>query len=89
MQLRAILGDLAAKGFKSALSGALAVLNAGEIGVCGRARDRNLRVRRRHDPYDTSYASVEGLPLDNSDTELLELLATTATIELHIVKDIP
>lgn len=88
-QLRGILNDLTAKAFRFASSGALAVVKAGSIRSCGEERNCSLRVRRRHHPDDTSYASIDGLPLDNSDKELLQLLAAAANAQVHLVKNIP
>ena len=88
-QLRSILGDLTAKGYGWSKSGGFSVLNSGKVLECGEARDRALRVRRRHHHLDRSYASIEGLPVDNSDSELLALLATKGSVEFHLVADIP
>lgn len=88
VQLRAILGDLTAKSFGWKASGAFAVLNASRVVSCGRQRSRSIRVRRRQHPHDQSYASIDGLPLDNADTELLSLLATEA-VEVHLIANVP
>lgn len=88
-RLRAILFDLAAKNFTTKPTGALAVLNVGRVVQCGATRDRNLRVRRRQHNDDPSYASIDGMPADNSDTELLDLLAIEASLAVHRVGDIP
>jgi hypothetical protein len=89
-QLRGILHDLDAKGFITKPAGGLAVLNVKKIKESGERRDANLRVRRRHDEKDASYASIDGLPSkDNTDAELLDLLALEATLSVHRVSDIP
>lgn len=88
-QLRGILNDLDAKGFKVAKSGALAVVDAKVIRDCGAVRSRDLRVRRRHHEKDRSYASIDGMPVDNSDKDLLDLLAAAANSEVHAISKIP
>jgi hypothetical protein len=87
-QLKAVLTDLTAKTFNWSKSGAFAIANAKLIRDCGKARSRDLRVRRRHHEKDQSYASIDGLPLDNSDRELLALLAADATAEVHLIKSV-
>lgn len=89
-QLRGILRDLDAKRFTTKATGGLAVLNVGRVKGCGERRDANLRVRRRHHDQDASYASIDGLPpKNNTDIELLDLLALEATLSVHRVSDIP
>lgn len=88
-QLRLILGNLTTKGFTWRASGALAVLDAAEVRRCGEDRSTPLRVRRRHHEQDPSYASIDGMPLNNSDLELLDMLAAAANAEVHLVSNIP
>jgi hypothetical protein len=87
-QLQSILGDLTAKAFNWKKSGGFAILNADRVVTCGRNGSRSLRVRRRQHLQDQSYASIDGLPLDNSDLQLLNMLAVEA-VEVHLVSAIP
>jgi hypothetical protein len=81
-QFREILAVMRGK-FKRPPEPVIARLNAGSIVACGTSRQRQLRVRRRGKNKDPSYASLEGLPQDNSDEILLAKLAGETCIEVR------
>ena len=55
---------------------AIARLNAGLIVGAGSLRGHSLRIRDRSSTSDPGYSGIYGMPRDNSDAELLSLLAT-------------
>ena len=88
-QLASTVKNLKTTGLSIKPNHALALCNANSIKDCGLQRTRKLRVR--HEPKKTSlsYAAIRGLPIDNSDSELLELLAAQSVGVLRLVSDIP
>lgn len=81
-QYREILAVMRIK-FKRPPEPVIARLNAGKIVACGISRQRQLRVRRRGNDKDPSYASLEGLPQNNGDEILLAKLAGETCIEVR------
>jgi hypothetical protein len=67
---------------------AIAVLNVDFVLKSGQERSRLLRVRDRSKKGDEGYASIHGLPLDNSDQVLLGKLAYEGCVHLHEVAEI-
>ena len=80
-QLQGIMQDMAGKGVEPRRTGAFGVMHVGKTIQCGIDRSRALHVYRQKHDQDPSYATIRGLPLDNSDIELLNLLATVACVE--------
>ena len=64
---------------------AVAVCSAGSIRGCGTKQKRKLRVRHEPNKKNASYSKVRGLPLDNSDNELLSLLAADSVVSCTCV----
>jgi hypothetical protein len=81
-QLLEILATMRAK-FKRPPEPVIARLNVGRIIACGTANNRLLRVRRKFSKTDPSYAALEGLPLDNSDHNLLTQMAQRAWVAIY------
>ena len=67
---------------------AIARLNAGLIVRAGSLRGHSLRIRDCSSTSDPGYSGIFGLPRDNSDAELLALLATECCIQVRVVRDI-
>jgi hypothetical protein len=67
---------------------ALARLNVGLILKAGLLRGHSLRIRDRSSTSDPGYSGIYGMPRDNSDAELLALLATECCIQVRVVRDI-
>jgi hypothetical protein len=67
---------------------ALAKLKAGSIVATGRQRKHSLRIRDRSSAKQPGYASIEGLPKDNSDADLLESLVADCCTEIISVGEI-
>lgn len=67
---------------------AIARLNAGLIVGAGSLRGHSLRIRDRSSTSDPGYSGIYGVPCDNSDAELLALLATECCIQVRAVRDI-
>jgi len=63
--------------------GAFARLDAGLVVEAGTARGHPIRVRDSSCPNDPGYAGIFGIPLDNSDLELLALFANDCCIEIR------
>jgi hypothetical protein len=87
-QLQGIVGDLAAKGYKTSSGGAFAVLQIAKACGCGTRRGKELHIHRQDHPQDPSYATIRGVPLDNSDQELLSLLATVGCSSFVAMTDL-
>lgn len=66
---------------------AIARLNAGAIISVGIGRNLNLRLRNKSSRYNPAYAGLEGMPLDNSDSDLLVGL-TQICSEIRLVSSI-
>jgi hypothetical protein len=88
-QLKQTLDTLRKK-FSIGPASALLSLKAKEIIECGIARNRRLRVEHRFRTanWNPAYVAVTGLPLQNEDQRLLELLTKVKSIAWHAVKDI-
>ncbi len=85
VQFKAVLAALRKKHLGIKSNGAFARLNAGLIVQSGTLRNRTLRVRDKSSPGDMGYTGVYGLPADNSDLELLALLADDSCKEVREV----
>lgn len=70
-------------------SAVMAICNAGDIRNCGQKRGHSLRVVHEPTSLNDAYAAVRRLPRDNTDIELLEMLAAEAVTELHLIASIP
>jgi hypothetical protein len=88
IQFRAVVAALRRKHPNVKPKGAFARLNAGLVVEAGAARGHPIRVRDRSSPKDPGYAGVVGIPLDNSDLELLALFASECCIEIRGTDDI-
>lgn len=73
---------------KVAPKDALAICNVGVVRHCGSQNSCKLRVR--HEPKEMlpAYAVIRGLPLDNSDRRLLEMLAAEAVVDAVEVRSL-
>lgn len=78
--LRGVKQLLIASGFDLAPKTALVACNAGRIRGCGSERSAKLRVRHEPSRSNPAYSAIRGLPLDNSDLRLLQLLATVSVV---------
>jgi hypothetical protein len=67
---------------------AVALCLAKSIRECGTKHKRNLRVRHEPNKKNASYSKIRGLPLDNSDHELLSLLAVDSVVSCICVVDL-
>ena len=86
-RFKAVLGALRKK-YQVKPDGAFAQLNAGHVVQSGVVRNRVLRIRDRSHTTDIGYSGVYGLPADNSDLELLALLAHECCKEVREVSGI-
>ena len=64
---------------------AVALCLAGSIRRCATKQERKLRVRHEPNKKNAAYSKVRGLPLDNSDNELLSLLAADSVVSCTCV----
>ena len=64
---------------------AVALCLAGSIRGCAAKQKRKLRVRHEPNKKNAAYSKVRGLPLDNSDNELLSLLAADSVVSCTCV----
>ena len=87
-RLKAVLASYRAGGDTPGPNSAIALLRVEEILEAGRNRNTDLRVTHRASQRDPAYAPVEGLPLNNSDTILLDALCKIACTGVHLVKEI-
>jgi hypothetical protein len=87
-QFQGAVAALRNKPFTLSNAGAFARLNAKRVRAAGTTRGHMLRIRDRSSSKDPGYASIENMPLDNSDIELLELLAHDCCIEVRGVAEI-
>ncbi len=67
---------------------AVARLNCGSVLAAGASRVHTLRMRDRSTNANPGYAGLEGLPRDNSDADLLALMATELCLDVKEVKEI-
>ena len=67
---------------------AMVICNAGRIRVCGQRRSCNLRVRHEPKRTNKAYSTIRRLPYDNSDLELLELLAADAVVAIKLIREL-
>jgi hypothetical protein len=67
---------------------AVARLNSGAVLAVGVSRGHELRMRDKSSDKNPGYAGLEGMPRDNSDTELLVLLATQLCLEVKEIAEI-
>jgi hypothetical protein len=86
-RFKSVLGALRKK-FQLKPTGAFARLNAGDVVQSGTVRNRVLRIRDRSHVNDIGYSGIYGLPADNSDWELLALLAHECCKEVREVSGI-
>jgi hypothetical protein len=88
-RLKAVVAFHRAK-FRSPLSpkSGVAVLNAERIRDIGDAHGHRLRVRSTPSPQDLSYSQVSGLPLDNSDENLISSLAEEAFKDFMLLSEV-
>lgn len=87
-QMKAVLKAMGAGGLKFGDNHAVALCEAGVMRKCGDQQKRRLRVRHEPKKANSSYSAVRGLPADNSDTELLSLLAAESLVSCHLVSDV-
>lgn len=87
-RLRAILKILKRKMPTSDFSpeSGLALMNVGRVRHIGQARKRKLTIKSTPKKEDPSYARISGMPLDNSDRDLLADLAAEASSQLILLK---
>lgn len=64
----------------------MAICKVEQIKGAGIDRKTPLTVRLEGTNINPSYTKVFGLPLDNSDQTLLELLAADSVVEVHLIK---
>ena len=69
-------------------SAGLALLCVGKILAAGRERSRELRVIHRRNRDDPAYARIEGMPLDNSDMVLLQMICGDACERVVLIRDL-
>jgi hypothetical protein len=67
---------------------AIARLNVRVIVWAGSLRGYSLRIRDRSSTSDPGYSGIYGMSPDNSDAELLALLATECCVQVRAVRDI-
>lgn len=67
---------------------AIARVNAGLVVEAGSLRGHAIRIRDRSTAHDPGYCGIYGVPLDNSDTELLGLFANQCCVEVREVAEI-
>jgi hypothetical protein len=87
-RLKEILAVYRGGGDNPGPNSAIALLEVGKIIAAGAARSHAIRVTHRPNSRDPAYTPVEGLPLDNSDQLLLEMLCSGACVGVHRVSDI-
>lgn len=66
----------------------MAICNAGSVRRIGTSKSVLLRLRLTPNRWNAAYSKLSGLPVDNSNVELLEMLAASGVSELCIVKDV-
>ena len=67
---------------------AIARLQAASVVDAGKGRGHNIRIRDRSSNADPGYAGIDGMPLDNSDRELLAILANECCMQVRGVGEI-
>ncbi len=67
---------------------AIVRLNCGAILAAGTSRGHSLRMRDRSSDKNRGYAGLEGMPKDNSDLDLLGILANKLCLEVRGVQEI-
>ncbi|MBZ0215439.1 MAG: hypothetical protein K8F25_02700 [Fimbriimonadaceae bacterium] len=67
---------------------AMALCNVGSLQACAKTRDRKLRIIHEPNKFNAAYSAVRGLPLDNSDMELLSLIAADSVAAHYLVSDL-
>ena len=87
-RLKSILGILRGKIPSIKETSGLAVLRVEKIKDAGKETGHKITVRFTPNRNDPSYARILGLPLDNSDTELVSLLVDEAFNEFYLVKQV-
>lgn len=87
-QFRGVIGALRKKGRTVGANSAIARLNAGLVVGAGHIRGHSIRIRDRSSEVDPGYAGIYGLPHDNSDAELLALLAGECCVSVRGVDEI-
>lgn len=68
--------------------GAIARLNVGLIKIVGKERNHNLKVKDKSSKINPGYAGIYGMPKNNSDTLLLDLLAQKCCVEFRSIEEI-
>ena len=87
-KLKGVIGAL--RGYMKEVrpKAAIAVLNVGFIVNTGTRLGHPIRVRDKTSKSKPQYAGIEGMPLNNSDGELLEILSSVACIHKREVAEI-
>jgi|GEM_PF-2804283 len=81
-QLKEVASSLKNRFSKIGEQDHLAVINVGKTRECGTQRTIKLKVMHTPKTEKKSYSGVYGMPRENSDSILLELLATEAVVDL-------
>lgn len=66
---------------------AIARLNVGYVVQAGVMKNYSIRIQNHSKPNDPGYSGIYGMPLDNSDSIFLDLLATECCIEVRGVAE--
>lgn len=67
---------------------AMALCNVASLQGCAATRSRKLRIIHEPNKSNPAYSAVRGLPLDNSDLELLSLIAADSVVAHYLVSDL-
>lgn len=66
---------------------AIARLNVGYVVQAGVKKNHSIHVRNQSKPNNPGYSGIHGMPLNNSDSIFLDLLATECCIEVRGVTE--
>jgi|SRR5208282_3000547 len=88
-RLLGVVGALRAMPREVKKKDGLIVLNVGRLEACGKARVATVKCWHEPKPENRAYAAIRGLPADNSDDNLLDLIAEgTEKDDIVIVQDL-
>ena len=87
-RLKSVVETYRASGIKLGGNTGIALLCVGKILSAGAARSCALRVTHRKSQKDPAYTRVEGLPLDNSDFVLLQMICDQCCERVTLVSEI-
>jgi hypothetical protein len=79
-----ILGGFSPEAQKKRSSYIAVVIKCKDVLDAGKTRERTLRVRLEPNVKNAGYAALRRLPPDNTDTELLQLLASISSQYLYL-----